>query len=33
MIGSAVPVRFAQGIGTGIYYCLQNHQEEIIEEL
>ena len=33
MIGNAVPVRFAQGIGTGIYYCLQNHQEEIIEEL
>ena len=33
MIGNAVPVRFAQGIGTGIYNCLQNHQEEIIEEL
>lgn len=33
MIGNAVPVRFAQGIANGIYNCLQNHQEEIIEEI
>lgn len=33
MIGNAVPVQFALGIGNGLYNCLQNHQEEIIEEL
>ena len=33
MIGNAVPVRFANGIANGIYNCLQNHQEEIYEEI
>lgn len=33
MIGNAVPVRFAEGIANGIYNCLHNHQEEILEEL
>lgn len=33
MIGNAVPVNFATGIANGIYDSLQNHQEEIQEEL
>ena len=33
MIGNAVPVKFAEGIANGIYNSLQNHTEEIEEEL
>ncbi len=33
MIGNAVPVNFAKGIANGIFNSLQQHQEEIEEEL